>query len=172
MIEGLDGIDCEGCGQTAVSDVDPGRTVFVHPASFPTAVFLLESEKGSKVHFVPDSNGCASKDTHGEGKSITFRSYPFLDALAEDRAEGKIGFSTLDLFEETSHEKQEAFWSGIVAGAIGIPPIDEDFSDPCESSGEFIAAPIGVEEGEDIYTDNWVEAQSPLIKICLGKRVT
>ena len=59
MIEGLDGIDRKGRGQTAVADVDPRGTVFVHPTSFPTTIFLLESEKGSKVHLVPDPNGRA-----------------------------------------------------------------------------------------------------------------
>ena len=169
MIEGLDGIDCKGCGQTAVADVDPGRTIFVHPTSFPTTVFLLEGEKGSKVHFVPDSNRCASKDTHSEGKSIAFRSYPFLNALAEDRAKGKICFCALYLFEETSHEEQEAFRSSVITGTIGVSPVDEDFSDPSKSSGEFVAAPVGVEEGENVDTDNWVEAQSPLIKVRLAE---
>jgi hypothetical protein len=76
------------------------------------------------------------------------------------------------LFEETSHEEQEAFRSGVVAGAIGISPVDEDFSNPSKSSGEFVAAPVGVEEGENVNADNWVKAQSPLIKVRLAEGVT
>lgn len=41
MIEGLDGVDCKGRGQTAVTNVDPGGTIFVHPADLPTTVFFL-----------------------------------------------------------------------------------------------------------------------------------
>ena len=72
MIEGLDGVDREGCGQTAVSDVDPGGAIFVHPTGFPSAVFSLECKEGSKVHFVTDSDGCASEDSHSKSKSVAF----------------------------------------------------------------------------------------------------
>ena len=67
VIQSLDSVDCEGGSQAAVSDVDTGRAVFVHPTSTPTTVLLLKGEKSSKVHFVPDPNRRASKDPHGEG---------------------------------------------------------------------------------------------------------
>jgi hypothetical protein len=72
VIESLDGVDRKSRGQPAIPDIDPGRTVFVHPTSFPTAVFLLEREEGTEIHFVPDSNGRASEDTHGESQGIAF----------------------------------------------------------------------------------------------------
>jgi hypothetical protein len=136
VIESLDGIDRKSRGQTAIADFDPGGTIFVHPTGFPTAVFLLESERRVRRSIssrIP--TGRASKDTHGESQSITFGSYPFLNALAEDRAKGKIGFCAFYLLEETSHEEQEAFRSGVVTGAVGIPPVYQDFSDPSESWG-------------------------------------
>jgi len=43
MVEGFDGVDRKGRGQTAVAYVDPGGSIFVHPTGFPTTVFLLES---------------------------------------------------------------------------------------------------------------------------------
>ena len=95
-----------------------------------------------------------------------------MNALAEDGAKGKIGFSALDLFEETSHEEEEAFWGGVVASAIGIPSVYQDFSDPSECSGEFVTATVGVKEGQDIDADDRVETQPLLIKIRLGEGVT
>jgi hypothetical protein len=171
VIEGFYGIDRKGCSQTAVPDTDPGAAIFVHPTGFPAAVFLLECEEGSKVHFIPNSNGRASEDAHSEGQGITFGSNSFLNALAEDRAKGKISFSALDLLEETSHEEEEALRSGVVTGAVGISPVDKDFSNPSESSGEFIATAVSVEEGEDVHADDRVKTQSLVIKICLVKRV-
>lgn len=130
---------------------------------------MLEREEGAEVHFVSDPNRRAGKDAHGEGQGITFGSYPLLNALAEDRAEEEIGVSAFDLFEETSHEEQEAFRSGVITSAIGIAPVDQDFSDPSEGAGEFLAAAVGVEEGEDVHTDNWIKPQPSVIKICLVK---
>ena len=72
VIQSLDGVDRESRGQTAISDVDTGRAVFVHPTGTPTTVFLLKGEKSSKVHFVPDPDRRASKDPHSEGQSIAF----------------------------------------------------------------------------------------------------
>lgn len=95
-----------------------------------------------------------------------------MNALAEDRAKGKIGFSAFDLFEETSHEEQEAFWGSVVTGAVCVPSVYQDFLDPREGSREFIAATVGVEEGENVHTDDRVETQPLVIKICLGKRGT
>jgi len=118
---------------------------------------LLECEKGSEVHFVPNSDGRASKDAHSEGQRIAFGSYPLLDALTEDGAQGKIGFSPFDLFEETSHEEEEAFRSSVVAGTVGVPPVDQDFSDPSESAREFVATSVGVEEGQDVHADDRIE---------------
>ena len=68
MTEDLDGIDRESRGQTAIADIDTGVTKFVHPPSFPTAIFLLEIEEGAKVCFVLDADRGASKDAHGEGQ--------------------------------------------------------------------------------------------------------
>jgi hypothetical protein len=95
-----------------------------------------------------------------------------LNSLAEYGSEGQIGFSTLDLLEETGHEEQEAFWSGIVTGAIGISPVNENFSDPSKSVGKFIATAVGGEEGEHVHADDRIEAQPLAIKIGLAERVT
>lgn len=133
---------------------------------------MLEGKKGSKVHFVTNSDGGTGENAHGESESIAFRSYFFLNTLAEDGAKGKIGFSAFDLLEETSHKEEEAFWSGVVTGAVGIASVYQDFLDPSESSGEFFAATVGVEEGENIHAYDRVETEPLVIKICLGKRVT
>lgn len=171
VIEGLDGVDRESSGQAAVPDVDPRGTVFVHPTNFPAAIFLLEREEGAEVHFVSDSDGRTGEDAHGESQSIALGSYPLLNALAEERAKGQVGIRAFDLFEETGHEEQETFRSGVIASAIGVPPVDQDFSDPSESTGEFLATAISVEQGQDVHTDNWIKTQPPVIKICLAKRV-
>ena len=171
VVESFDGVDCKGCGETTVPDADPRGTILVHPTGLPTAVFLLEREKGAEIHLVPDSDGRASKDAHGEGERITLGAYPLLDALTEDRAKGKISVSAFDLLQETGHEEQEAFRSGVVAGAIGIPPVDEDFPDPSKRAREFFTAAVCVEEGQDVHADDWVKTQSPVIKVCLAKRV-
>jgi hypothetical protein len=105
VVESFDGVDRESCGQTPVPNTYPGVTIFAYPTDLQTAVLLLESEKGSKVYFVPDSNRRASKDTHGECQSVAFRSYPLLNPFAKDGTKGKIGFSALDLLQETSHEE-------------------------------------------------------------------
>ena len=94
-----------------------------------------------------------------------------MDALTEDRAKGQIGGSAFDLFQKTGHEEQEAFWSGVVAGAIGVPPVDQDLPDPSKSAGEFFATAVGVEEGEDVDADDRVKALSLMIKVGLAKRV-
>ena len=95
-----------------------------------------------------------------------------MNSLAEYRAEGKVGFSTLDLLEETGHEEQEAFWSGVVTGTIGISPVNEDFSDPGKSVEKLIATAVSGEEGEHVHTDDGIEAQPLVIKIGLAERVT
>lgn len=72
VIESFNGVDREGGGQTTIADVDPRGAIFVHPARFPTAIFLLEGKEGAEVHFVPDADGRASKDAHGESQGIAF----------------------------------------------------------------------------------------------------
>ena len=157
MIESLDGVDCESRGQTPVADVDPRVTIFVHPAGLPTAIFLLEGEKGTEVHFIPDSDRRASENPHGQSQSIPFASPPLLDTLPEDRPQENICVGVFRLLEETGHEEQEAFRSRVVARAIGIPPVDQDFSDPSESLGELVAATVDVEERQDVHADDWVK---------------
>ena len=157
--------------QTAIADVDTGVTKFVHPASFPTAIFLLEIEEGEKVCFVLDADRGASEDAHGESQCIAFRSDSLLNAMVKDGEKGMTSFSPFDLLEETSHEEQEALWSGIVTSAIGISPVDQDVFDPSESLGELMTASIGVEEGQDVHADDWVKTQSLVIKIGLSRRV-
>ena len=169
VVEGLDGIDRKGRGQTAVPNVDPGGTVFVHPTDFPATVFLLEREEGAKVHFVSDSDGCAGEDAHGEGQSIALGPYPLLKTFAEDGTKGEIGISAFDLFEEASHEEQEAFRGSVITGTISVPPVDQDFSDPSESAGEFLSTAVSVEEGEDIHANNWIKSQPLVIKIGLAE---
>jgi hypothetical protein len=95
-----------------------------------------------------------------------------LNSLAEYRAKGKIGFGSLDLLEETGHEEEEAFWSGVVTGAICISPVDEDFSDPSESVWKLVATTVGEEEGEHVHTDDRIKTPPLAIKVCLAKRVT
>lgn len=158
MIESLDGIDRKGCGEASIPDTDPRRTILVHPTSFPSAIFLLKREERAKVHLVPDSDGRASKDAHCESQCIALGAYPLLDALTEDGAKGKIGVSAFDLLQKTGHEEQEALWGGVVAGAIGVPPVDQDLSNPSKSTRELFATAVGVEEGEDVHADDRVEA--------------
>ena len=83
-----------------------------------------------------------------------------------------ISVSVLDPLQETSHKEQEAFWSGIVTGAVRISPVDEDFLDPGKSLGEFVTSAIDIEKGQHVYADNWVEPQSLVIKIGLTRRLT
>ena len=91
--------------------------------------------------------------------------------MVKDGEKGMARFSPFDLLEETSHEEQEALWSGIVTSAIGISPVDQDVFDPSESLRELVTPSIGVEEGQDVHADDWVKTQSLVVKIGLSRRV-
>ena len=169
--ESLDSIDRKCRGQAAIPYFDPRTTISIHPASFPTAVFLLECEEGPKVHIVTDAGRCASEDTHSKNQSISLGSNYLSNPLTKNRTKRKVGFSPFDPVEETTHEEQETFGSHIITSAIYVPPVDQDVLDPCEGIRELVTTAVGIEEGQGVHADDWIEMQSCVVKIGLAKRV-
>jgi hypothetical protein len=76
------------------------------------------------------------------------------------------------LFEETSHEEQEAFWSGVITSAIDVSPVDQYILDPSESMGEFLTAAIRVEKSQDVHAHDRIKPLSSVIKVGLVELVT
>ena len=166
----LDGLDGHGRCVSPAPDPHSRNPVLVYPSDLPPAILHLERKHIAHIDLIAHAKARARDDTQRHRERVAGRPDELLHALAQNVLERGVQRGVVGRLEQARGEVEHAL-AEVVARAVDVCAVRDQPPYEREGMRELVAAPVGVEEVEDVDRDDGVEARELAVEVGLSVRV-